>query len=93
MPSFYEAAGQALVSRATRQKCGVVADRIAETLHRLAAVEQLDVTISRVDGTRPKGRPFSRVLVTGEDEWGTSGTPKRRIIARAAAASARTGRR
>lgn len=93
MPTFYEAAGDAMRSRPARAKCAQVADRIASTLRAMASAERLDVTISRQDGTRPRGRPFSRVTMSGDDEWGASGTPRRRIMARAASASARTGRR
>lgn len=93
MPGFYAAAGQAMRSSTTRAKCSQVADRVASTVRSVAAAEGLDVTVGRTNGTRPKGRPFSRVTITGADEWGASGQPKRRIIARAASAAARTGRR
>lgn len=93
MPGFYEAAGQAMRSSTTRAKCSQVADRIASTLRSVTAAEGLDVSIGRTNGTRPKGRPVSRVTITGTDEWGDSGQPKRRIIARATSAAARTGRR
>ena len=46
-----------------------------------------DVTLSTEDGTRPKGRPFSRVLSSDvEGEWGTSRVEQRRILGRAAQA-------
>lgn len=37
------------------------------------------------DGTRPKGRPYSRVAVPAEDELGDYKQPKRRILGRLAA--------
>lgn len=95
MGSFYEAAGQALHSRETRLKCGQVADRIAAAARSLAAAEKVGrhVSITRTDGTRPKGRPYSRVTMDGVDEFGSLEGPRRRILGRAASLSARTGRR
>lgn len=43
----------------------------------------LDVTVS--EGTRPGGRPYARVAVPKEDEYGDYSVPKRRILGRLAA--------
>lgn len=93
MGSFYEAAGEALRSRAARDKCRQVADRIAATARGIASAEGVDIQIGRESGTRPKGRPYERVTARADSEWGNQFTPRRRILARAASASARTGRR
>lgn len=44
---------------------------------------ELDVTVS--EGTRPRGRPYARVSVPQEDEWGDYNEPKRRVLGRLAA--------
>ena len=43
------------------------------------------MTVTRSDGTRPKGRPYSRVAADADQEWGTSEIERRRILGRAAA--------
>lgn len=91
--SFYAAAGDAMRSQVTRRKCAQVADRIASAARGIASAEGVEVAVGREDGTRPKGRPFSRVTVGSAAEFGDQFKPRRRILARAASASARTGRR
>ncbi|MGN8718509.1 MULTISPECIES: hypothetical protein [Bacillati] len=44
---------------------------------------ELDVTVG--EGTRPGGRPYARVSVPQEDEWGDYNEPKRRVLGRLAA--------
>lgn len=91
--TFYEAAGQAMRADATRRRLAQVADRVAATVRRLAQAEDVQVTVTRSGGTRPKGRPYERVAILASTEWGASGVERRRILSRAASASARTGRR
>jgi hypothetical protein len=95
MPNaFYEAGRQAMQARSTRVKLRQVADRIATTARAMGQADQLDATFTVTEGTRPKGRPYARVTMAGgDDEFGKSGTPRRRTLGRAASASARTGRR
>jgi hypothetical protein len=94
MPNvYYRAGAQAIDSHATRAVLRTVADRIATTARRLAAAEGADISIGRESGTRPKGRPYERVTAEAATEWGQQFAPRRRILARAASLSARTGRR
>lgn len=76
---------QAMQSQTVRAAVAARADRIASRAKKIAQDEEVDVTITRTDGTRPKGRPFSRVTSDNVDaEWGTSKTSRSRIMGRAA---------
>lgn len=61
------------------------AEKIASTHDRLADAEGSDNRARVESGTRPKGRPFSNVVVDGgaADEWGDSKTERRRRLGRA----------
>lgn len=62
------------------------ADQVAARAESLTAAEDVDGTVTRSGGIRPKGRPFERVAHSNADqEWGTSTTERRRIMGRAAA--------
>lgn len=51
----------------------------------MAAQEGLDdFPTEVVEGVRPKGRPYARVVGPLEDEWGSEYRPKRRILGRLA---------
>lgn len=76
---------EAMQSKAVRDGVAARADRIASRAEKIAREEEVEVTITRTDGTRPKGRPFSRVTSDNVDaEWGTSKTARSRIMGRAA---------
>lgn len=73
-----------------------MADKIASEVDAEAAMDEhydpsahggnpptLDVTVS--EGVRPKGRPYARVSIPKEDEYGDYALPKRRILGRLAA--------
>lgn len=67
-----------------RDKLAQVADRLADRVNQLdAASPDPDVTAIRTDGTRPKGRPYSRVAVPTSAEYGDHNTDKRRLLGQA----------
>ncbi len=75
----------AMTSVATRARLAQVADRMASRAESLASAEGVRMEVSREDGTRPKGRPYSRVVSDNPgQEWGTSKTGRARIMGRAA---------
>lgn len=79
----------AMQSRATRKALAVRAEKIRARASGLAAAEREATAEPRVEhGTRPKGRPYSRVLIDdgAPQEWGTSRTERRRILGRAGGA-------
>ena len=57
----------------------------ADAMARAEGVEDFDTEVSQ--GTRPKGRPYARVAVPLEAEWGSFTKPKRRILGRVAEAN------
>lgn len=76
---------EAMQSKTVRAALAARADKIANTAKSIASNEKAKVDIEREDGTRPKGRPFSRVYSSDVDgEWGTAYTEQRRILGRAA---------
>lgn len=84
MPSdLYKQLGQVMRSRKVRAKGAQVADDIAARARQIAASEGVDAQITREDGTRPKGRPYSRVSARRDQEYGTAATARRAILARA----------
>jgi len=61
------------------------AARIATRARQMNAAEDGDADISTEAGTRPQGRPYSRVVSTdAEGEFGTQAVPRRRLLGRAA---------
>jgi hypothetical protein len=81
----YRQLGDIARSPAVRAKLAQVADGIAADARAIAATEGADVQVRREDGTRPKGRPYARVLADADQEWGTSEVARRRILGRAVA--------
>ncbi|MFD8437449.1 hypothetical protein ACFV2I_20405 [Streptomyces microflavus] len=78
-------------SAPVRQALKKEADRIAPVAQSIARSEGLDEfadSIEVVEETRPRGRPTAAVVADREDatdhEYGTSSTPRRRILGRAA---------
>lgn len=77
----------AMQSDATRAALAGHADKILDRAKSLASTidEVKDVNLWRVDGTRPKGRPFSSVVCDdAEQEHGSTRSPKIRLLGRAA---------
>ena len=79
---------EAMQSEAVRKALKGRADKIAARAERLKSSEEnlsSDVRIWVEEGTRPKGRPFAKVLCDDVDqEHGTYTTPKIRLLGRAA---------
>jgi hypothetical protein len=71
-----------LQSRKVRAKVREVADRMAGQAAAIAAAEGAKVSILRSDGTRPKGRPYSRISVPAVNEFGDSKTRRLRLLGR-----------
>lgn len=61
------------------------AEQVAARADQLAAQEQYEVNAHVVEGTRPRGRPYAQVRSDDADqEFGTWGKKRRRILGRAA---------
>lgn len=61
------------------------AEKVAARADVIAADEAYEVHAHVVEGTRPKGRPYARVQSDDADqEFGTWGKKRRRILGRAA---------
>lgn len=59
-------------------------DRIAQRAQVIADNEDVDANVRTEEGTRPRGRPYARVLADAEQEFGTSRVARRRVLGRAA---------
>lgn len=85
--AMYKQVGAVMRSPAVRRQIAAVADGIASRAQAIAnadtAEDAEDITIGRVDGTRPKGRPFARVTAPLDQEFGTPRTARRRILGQA----------
>lgn len=71
-----------LQSPGVRRKLSDVADRKAAQARSIIASERAKVTVQREDGTRPKGRPYSRISIPAVNEFGNSWTARMRILGR-----------
>lgn len=71
-----------LQGRGVRRKVSEVADRQAGQAAAIAAAEGAKVRIVRQDGTRPKGRPYSRISIPAVDEFGDNKTRRLRLLGR-----------
>lgn len=79
---------QAMRSIQTRAALEAKARKVQQRAEQLAESERVDLSSEVSSGTRPKGRPYSRVESANiEQEWGSSKTARRRILGRAAESS------
>jgi len=81
---------EAMQSDATRAGLAERAGRVQSRVTALAQTEGVRIEPARVEsGTRPKGRPYSRVVIDdgAEQEYGSSRMERRRILGRAAEGS------
>lgn len=86
----WEFVREVMQMRGVRKKLDEVAARGAAQVSRIASAEGVKVAPARSSGTRPKGRPYSRIaLGDGAQEFGDSKTVRRRILGRAASALTR----
>ena len=75
----------AMRSTTTRSALAAKAARIRARTEQIANAENVDVSASTSTGTRPRGRPYARVVSSNiEQEWGSSRTARRRVLGRAA---------
>lgn len=65
------------------------AKRIAADANSIAQSEDAEADYTVVTGKRPKGRPYANVIGPRDQEFGTAKTPRKRILGRAAARSAK----
>jgi hypothetical protein len=87
----YRAIGEIMrsqpVRRALRERAEPIAER-ARALARSDGLDELAEAIRIEDGTRPRGRPYSQVVIDHPDgeiyEFGTTKTEARRLLGRAA---------
>lgn len=76
---------EAMQSAAVRAALHRKAVEVEARAKSIAGTEGLSGEMSVKDGTRPKGRPYSRVTYTNsEQEYGTQFVPKARVLGRAA---------
>jgi hypothetical protein len=80
--STYRFVQEVLQTRTVRDKLAEVADRKARAAQVIANAERVSVVVGREDGTRPKGRPYSYVIIPATHEWGDSKTRRLRILGR-----------
>jgi hypothetical protein len=77
----------AMQSQVVRDALQERAYEIVNRADAIAASEGVDVETDVTTGTRPKGRPYARVLADAEQEWGSTYMDRRRILGRAAEGS------
>jgi hypothetical protein len=66
-----------------RRQLRVAANRKARAARVLAAQDDyVDMPVMQSDGTRPRGRPYSRVAIPASAEFGDSKTRRLRLLAR-----------
>lgn len=74
---------QIIQSKKVRDALAQKAEQLAAHARSLAAEERVDTKIEVVNGTRPKGRPYSRVTSSNlAAEHGDSWTRRARILGR-----------
>lgn len=67
---------------AARPKMVERRDRIAARAKSIASTEAPGAKVETSGGTRPRGRPFERVTMPANQEFGTLMEPRRRILGR-----------
>lgn len=81
----YEFVREAMQSGAVRASLRAKADKVATRADALGSSEGVKIDAKVSDGTRPKGRPYSRVESPNvSQEWGDRDTERRRILGRVA---------
>lgn len=85
----YKWVGDVMRSKGVRDALDKKADKVRDRADQLAQAEGVDLELEQSSGTRPKGRPYSRVEAPdgAKQEWGTSRTDRKRIMGRAAESS------
>lgn len=79
------ALGQVMRSPEVRAALRAEAERVGAAAERIAQETDYEFDHQIVEDTRPRGRPYARVLSADADqEFGTWGRKRRRILGRAA---------
>lgn len=81
----YRWVGDAMRNDKVRRALDAKARQVKARADQIAASEGVRMTTEITSGTRPKGRPYSRVESPdgAGQEWGTARTPRRRVLGRA----------
>ena len=86
MPSFMisqKSIMEAMQHKAVRDRLEAKANEVAARAKSIAGSEKVDAEFDVKTGTRPKGRPYARVICSNPDqEFGTSKTARHRILGR-----------
>ena len=90
-PSDYMLVREVMQSKTVRAKLAEVAARGKPVADARAQAEWVAARARISHGTRPRGRPYSRISLDGTTEWGDYRTPRRRVLA-SVAAVLRSGR-
>jgi hypothetical protein len=81
----FGAIGDAMRQQGVRNALRDQAERIARAARAINSNEGVNADVTTSSGTRPTGRPYSRIESTAVDaEFGTSKTARRRVLGRAA---------
>jgi hypothetical protein len=81
----YEFVGDAMRLPAVRAGLRAKAEALARRADALGASEGVKMASRVKDGTRPKGRPYSRIESDNvKQEWGSRDSERRRILGRVA---------
>lgn len=76
---------KAMQSDGVRKELRKFAQRKAAQVDQIGASENVNMNSYLEEGTRPKGRPFVKILSEQVDqEWGSRDSERRRIMGRAA---------
>jgi hypothetical protein len=79
--SDYQLVREVMQSKRVRAKLAEVAQRGVPVTDARAAAERVAARAQLTHGTRPRGRPYSRIALNGTTEWGDYRTPRRRVLA------------
>ncbi|MFC5992947.1 hypothetical protein ACFQE5_01830 [Pseudonocardia hispaniensis] len=84
----FEGVGEVMRAPGVRAELRAAAGRVAGRARSIAAAEGVAASITTSDGTRPRGRPYSRVASDRPDaEFGSSKSARLRVLGRAVESS------
>ena len=84
--SDYMLVRSVMQSPKVRAKLAEIAAKGAPMANARAQAERIDARATVTHGTRPRGRPYSRIQMPGASEFGSSNVPRRRVLGQIAAA-------
>jgi hypothetical protein len=83
--SNYQFVQQVMQSPRVRKALQNKAQAGAKVTDRTASAQGMSTRATVTSGTRPRGRPYSRISLPGGDEFGDYKTPRRRVLGLVAA--------